>query len=157
MESVAEENFPVIKILLTADSVWTRRQLHAAQLERCTATLLRETGVHQGMFAGVKLCHREEMAQLHGQYMNDPTPTDVLSFESCDEDQSYLGDVIACVDVAAEHAARLGHSVVAECQFYVLHGLLHLLGLDDHQPRQRRHMLKLQKEALLQQGIVFKS
>ena len=44
------------------------------------------------------------------------------------------GDVVVCVDEARRQAVNRGHEVRAEVLLYAVHGLLHLLGYDDHEP-----------------------
>lgn len=79
---------------------------------------------------------KKEICDLHGQYFNDPSPTDCISFpldEEEDEDNGYriLGDVFVCPEVAIEYAATHQTDPYEETSLYVVHGLLHLLGYDD--------------------------
>src|SRR5205809_3470843 len=64
----------------------------------------------------------DEMADLHQRYMDEPGPTDVLSFPM-DED-GLLGDVIVCPTVAAGNNPDRD----AELRLLVVHGTLHLPG-----------------------------
>lgn len=89
------------------------------------------------------------MARLHGEYMNDPTPTDVLTFDlGTSIDRRRLeGEIVVCADVALEHAGRRG--VRRELALYVAHGVLHLAGYDDHTPRGYARM-HAREDALLE-------
>jgi len=66
----------------------------------------------------------DEMADLHLRYMDEPGPTDVLSFPM-DED-GLIGDVVVC----PAEAERNNPDVGAELRLLVVHGVLHLLGYD---------------------------
>lgn len=146
-----------IQIGLTEDSDIDEDDIACLELERCTPFLLEKTQ-RQGRFAvGLYVCGAKEMAKLHNQFMQDPTATDVMAFEAeQDENEGqndpdepiYLGDIIVCSDVAKEEAKDRNHSWQDELKFYVLHGMLHLLGLDDHSDEERAHMHALQTEAL---------
>jgi probable rRNA maturation factor len=81
----------------------------------------------------------EEMADLHGRYLDDPEPTDVLSF-TMDED-GLLGDVVICPAVAAAQNPDLA----AELRLLLVHGILHLLGYDHDQEEERQAMWKRQE------------
>jgi probable rRNA maturation factor len=76
----------------------------------------------------------DEMADLHVRYLDEPGPTDVLSFPM-DED-GLLGDVVVC----PAEAARNNTDVAAELRLLVVHGVLHLLGYDHEADDDRRAM-----------------
>jgi probable rRNA maturation factor len=88
---------------------------------------------------------------LNKRYLDHDEPTDVLSFPLSEPGGGRLaGEVVIGVEVAKEQAAQRGHDVQAELALYVIHGLLHLCGHDDHEPadadamREReRHYLRL--------------
>ena len=75
-----------------------------------------------------------EMADLHVRYLDEPGPTDVLSFPM-DED-GLLGDVVVC----PSEAARNNPDLPAELRLLVVHGVLHLLGYDHEADDERRAM-----------------
>lgn len=97
------------------------------------------------------------MEQLHVQWMDEPGPTDVLSFpmdelrpaKPGDEPATgILGDIVLCPSVAKKQAESAGHSVDAELQLLTVHGLLHLLGYDHASPEEEKEMFGLQRELL---------
>lgn len=99
------------------------------------------------------------MEQLHIQWMDEPGPTDVLSFpmdelrppKPGDEPaMGVLGDIVLCPTVAAKQAVAAGHSVEAELQLLTVHGLLHLLGYDHAEPDEEKEMFGLQDSLLAQ-------
>jgi probable rRNA maturation factor len=68
---------------------------------------------------------------LNRQYLNHDWPTDVLSFV-LDRGSTHLnGEVVLSADTAAVAAAEAGWSAADEQLLYVVHGMLHLVGLDD--------------------------
>ncbi len=90
---------------------------------------------------------------LNKRDLNHDEPTDVLSFPLSEANSRKLsGELVIGVEVARDRAAEMGHDVQAEVCLYVIHGLLHLCGFDDHEDdeatkmREReRHYLKLLK------------
>ena len=104
----------------------------------------------------------DEMAQLHEQYTGVAGTTDVLTFDLIDaaeggsppgsnEPPSTLeSDIILCLDEAKRQASQRGHEPRQELLLYAIHGLMHLLGEDDHDEAayQRMHA---REDALLQQ------
>lgn len=90
----------------------------------------------------VRLVDDAEMIRQHARHLDDPTTTDVLTFELSDEaDGPIDAALILCVDEAARQSAERGHTVERELLLYVLHGLLHCAGHDDHddEPCRRMH------------------
>lgn len=97
------------------------------------------------------------MEQLHVQWMDEPGPTDVLSFPM-DElrpgtadrptPPGLLGDIVVCPQVADVQAKAAGHTMTDEIALLTTHGLLHLLGYDHALPEEERRMFGLQRELL---------
>jgi probable rRNA maturation factor len=88
----------------------------------------------RGVELSLSFVGEEEMADLHVRYLDEPGPTDVLSFPM-DED-GLLGDVVVC----PAEAARNNPDVPAELRLLVVHGVLHLLGYDHEADEDRRAM-----------------
>lgn len=112
--------------------------------------------IHAASELAVVFVDNEAMSQLHSEWMGLEGPTDVMSFPM-DElrhgtvqqpAQGLLGDIVISPEVAAEHAARGGHSVADELALLVTHGMLHLLGYDHHDPEEKHDMFSLQHQLL---------
>jgi probable rRNA maturation factor len=97
------------------------------------------------------------MEVLHIQWMDEPGPTDVLSFPMDElrpgsEGQltpaGLLGDIVVCPQVAAIQAEAAGHATINEILLLTTHGVLHLLGFDHAEPEEEKEMFGLQREIL---------
>ena len=91
--------------------------------------------------------------RLHFDHMGDDTPTDVLSFPLERSPGGMLGEIVASADTARREAARRGVAPADELLLYVVHGVLHLLGFDDHTPAERKRMRAAERAALRAAGI----
>ena len=98
------------------------------------------------------------MEQLHVQWMDEPGPTDVLSFpmdelrpgtEENPTPPGLLGDIVLCPQVAETQAAAAKHSTMDELQLLTCHGVLHLLGYDHAEPDEEKEMFGIQRDILL--------
>ena len=89
------------------------------------------------------------LAKLHADYLDDPTTTDVITFEG-DEAMQLAGDVCVSVDTALTYSTRHGKPFAEELTRYVIHGWLHLAGYDDLEPRKKRRMRAAEDRALKQ-------
>jgi rRNA maturation RNase YbeY len=82
-----------------------------------------------------------EIRRLHERYLGVRRATDVLAFDLEGPGPSrLLGEVIISADTAQRQAARLGVPVALEMDLLLVHGLLHLVGYDDHEPGDARRM-----------------
>ena len=80
------------------------------------------------------------IAKVHGEFLDDPTPTDVITFEH--------GEILIGVPIASANAKRYRHPVEHEVALCAIHGLLHLLGYDDLVESERMIMHARQEEIL---------
>ncbi|MEO8863814.1 MAG: rRNA maturation RNase YbeY [Opitutaceae bacterium] len=86
------------------------------------------------------------LAQLHADFLADPSPTDVITFEG-NPDEGTAGEICVSVDAAIrEVGARRDFS--AELTLYLVHGWLHLAGYDDLQPMKKRRMRRAEARAM---------
>lgn len=99
---------------------------------------------------------------LNRQYLEHDWETDVISFvldlkESESGGKTLCGQLIVSTETAARVATELGHSMEMELVLYVIHGTLHLCGLDDHQPEDIAEMQRQEKKYLEQFGFSTES
>ncbi len=87
------------------------------------------------------------LARLHDDFLNDPAPTDVITFPGGPADD-FAGEICVSVDRAAEEAAKRQHPFALELTLYLVHGWLHLAGLDDLTPAGRRQMRQGERRLL---------
>jgi probable rRNA maturation factor len=117
---------------------------------RRTASLARQllkTLALEGKDFTVCFVDDEKIKQLNAAYRQKATPTDVLSFpwqaeglpngsgdESAEdpgrEFDGFLGDVVISVETARRNARAEGQAPATEISWLILHGLLHLIGMD---------------------------
>lgn len=80
------------------------------------------------------------MASLHRQFMNESGPTDVITFQH--------GEIFISAETALRHARKFGNTLNGELRLYIIHGLLHLHGFDDHSDAGARKMRAMEKRIL---------
>jgi probable rRNA maturation factor len=92
--------------------------------------------------------------RLNQRYLQHDEPTDVLSFPLSEAKAARLsGELIIGVEVAREQAQRRGHEEQAELALYVIHGLLHLCGYDDHTALGAARMRTKERHYLQELGL----
>lgn len=95
------------------------------------------------------------ITKLNRRHLGKDNPTDVLAFvDGEDEDgRLRLGDIAISAETARREAAARGVQFNHELVFYGLHGLLHLLGMEDDDDDDRAAMLRAQAKAMRDFGI----
>jgi len=105
--------------------------------------LLRETGVGALPRLGgleITLLDDDEMARIHGEFLDDASPTDVITFDH--------GELLVGVESAQRQAAIFASSPAREIALYGIHGMLHLAGYDDRCEKDAQEMAIRQMELL---------
>ncbi len=124
--------------------------------------LVRRALLSEGIRAAevaVLLADDRRIAVLHGEWLDDATPTDVITFDLSDPpglpggDGVLRGDIVVSTETAARMAAEVGWTARLETAYYVLHGILHLAGHDDLSPGPRRAMRRRERTLLESLGL----
>lgn len=87
------------------------------------------------------------LAQLHADFLDDPTVTDVITFEG-DAMLGTAGEICVSADRAAAYAKETGRDFSTELTLYLVHGWLHLAGYDDLKPHLKRRMRAAEARAM---------
>jgi probable rRNA maturation factor len=117
------------------------------RMRQVVRAIIRDAGISEATIS-IAILDDAAIAKLHGQFLDDPTPTDVLSFVLEHTDKSLEGEVVASADTARACAPRYKLSPEQELLLYVIHGTLHLVGYDDATPRQSAVMRRKEAEYL---------
>lgn len=87
--------------------------------------------------------------QVNRDHLRHDYPTDVITFPYSESDEIPLrGEIVISADHAISQGERFGHAPDRELLLYVIHGLLHLVGYDDHEPADKKVMHKRQAKLL---------
>ncbi len=130
--------------LLAVNVVW---------LERLARRAVLAIGA-DGAEIGVLIVDDRRIARLHDEWMQDPEPTDVITFDlGSDPPRRLVGDIAVSAETAKRMAKELGWQPRHELAYYLVHGLLHLAGYDDLTPGDRRRMRKAERDVMIAVGL----
>lgn len=125
--------------LPAATARWRATAAHA--VPKCVAAAREaESPLAQLVEVDFILVSDRTIAKVHGDFLDDPTPTDVITF--------HHGEILISLDTAERQAAEHGEDYEREVARYMVHGLLHLAGWSDHDPAERAEMHRIQEEIL---------
>jgi rRNA maturation RNase YbeY len=154
-----QKSQPIEKLWTEFDSVTVRnrqstRRVKVPLLRRITRTLVREL-LHKKRFElGVFLVNEPEITQLNEEYVRHKGSTDVITLDYCEADMA--GEIFVCVDEACIQAKRFRTTWQSEVVRYVVHGVLHLSGYDDHRSKERRRMKEAEDRLLAELSKRFR-
>lgn len=135
--------------------------LSKESLERFVLRARRAAGLHG--IANILVTSSAAVKSLNLRFRGKEKATDVLSFPSAlplypagRKARFLAGDIAISADIAAQNAARLGHSVAEEVKILTLHGILHLAGLDHERDNgdMARKEMKLRRALGLPAGLI---
>ncbi|MBN9240677.1 MAG: rRNA maturation RNase YbeY [Micrococcales bacterium 70-64] len=127
-------------------------------VQRLAVFALDQMHVHPDAELAIVFVDEAAMESLHVQWMDEPGPTDVLSFpmdelrpgtEDNPAPAGLLGDIVVCPQVAIAQAEAAGHSPLEEMLLLTTHGILHLLGFDHAEPEDEKEMFGIQRDILV--------
>ena len=108
--------------------------------------------IHPQAELSILLVDTDTMSAYHEKYMDEPGPTDVLSFpmdelrppkDGEEPPLGMLGDIVLCPEVTAAQASDSNRTPDEEADYLLIHGLLHLLGYDHAEPEEKKEMFGL--------------
>ena len=85
----------------------------------------------------ISIVDDEAIAAVHAEFLDDPTPTDAITFP--------YGEILVSCDNAERYAEEHGLQMREELFRYMVHGLVHLHGYRDYEPADRDAMFAVQE------------
>ena len=140
---------------LTIQNRQRTRAINTRQLRQIIATLLAELLKIKNAELGVTLVAAPEMTRLNEAFLQHEGSTDVITFDHREPGTLNLefgttlhGEIFVCVDEAIVQARRFRTTWQSEVVRYIVHGVLHLLGHQDHRAADRRAMKREENRLL---------
>ncbi len=132
-------------------------KLEEILLENAVIAALKNQSASQEVSISILLTDDEEIRALNRQYRGFDASTDVLSFDVHERDPEtgllHLGEIAVSIPYAAKQAKRNGHPLEAEVQLLIIHGVLHLIGHDHAEAKEKEKMWRAQSEILTELGL----
>ena len=128
-------------------------RINEASVRRFAIFVMKRTGCSAGSELSVSFVGSNAMRRLNREYRGVDRDTDVLAFP-LDEagkgipGERVLGDIVISVDRAINQARSWKNTINRELLLYLVHGILHLCGMDDRTSTGRNEMWKRQRDIL---------
>ncbi|MBR6275537.1 MAG: rRNA maturation RNase YbeY [Prevotella sp.] len=119
-----------------------KRRETTAWIRRVAATYGRKVGE-----VGYLFCNDEHILQVNREYLGHDYYTDIITFDY-DEGDTVNGDLVISLDTVRTNAEKFHKPYAEELHRVIIHGILHLCGLNDKGPGERELMEEAENRAL---------
>ena len=119
-----------------------KRRETTAWIKRVAATYGKKVGE-----VGYLFCDDEHILEVNNEYLGHDYYTDIITFDYC-EDDVLNGDLVISLDTVRSNAELFGKAYDEELHRVIIHGILHLCGLNDKGPGEREQMEAAEDAAL---------
>jgi len=125
------------------------KKINTRLLKQIVNELLAELKISK-VKLGINFVAAREMTLINETFLQHAGSTDVITFDYADKTEGTIlaGEIFVCVDEAIVHAKKFKTKWQAEIVRYIVHGVLHLLGHDDHRVAARRKMKREENRLL---------
>ena len=123
----------------------SRLRVDKRLLKKAACLILKDAGIEAAEIS-IAVVDDPMIAQVHAEFLDDDSPTDVISFVLDSSPGRLEGEVVASADTAIARAPEFDWSPAEELLLYVIHGVLHLVGYDDTTPKARKTMRKMERQ-----------
>ena len=96
---------------------------------------------------GYLFVDEEKILEVNREYLGHDYYTDVITFDY-DEDETVSGDIVISLDTVRSNAQLFGKTYEEELYRVIIHGILHLCGINDKGPGEREIMEAAENKAL---------
>jgi probable rRNA maturation factor len=147
------EKSPTALIVEVSDTQTHLPGLDRSRLAAIARRLLEAEGVSRAEVS-IAVVDDATIREVNRRHLDHDWPTDVISFVLSDPDDDRLsGELVVSAETAVTMAARDGLDPQTEVVLYVIHGLLHLCGLDDQTETDATAMRTREGELLAAEGL----
>ena len=119
-----------------------KRRETTAWIRRVAATYGKKVGE-----VGYLFCDDEHILEVNHEYLQHDYYTDIITFDYC-EDDVLNGDIVISLDTVRSNAELFGKPYEEELHRVIIHGILHLCGINDKGPGERELMEAAENKAL---------
>lgn len=106
-------------------------------------------------------CNDDKILEVNKQYLQHNYYTDIITFDYCEDEllmghkDTLSGDLFISLDTVRSNAIQQGTTYEEELHRVIIHGVLHLIGINDKGPGEREIMETAENKALEMKGLTI--
>ncbi|MFV0469989.1 MAG: rRNA maturation RNase YbeY [Dysgonomonas sp.] len=121
-----------------------KRRIISAWIKQTASSYGKKVGEISYIF-----CSDEKILEINREYLNHDYYTDIITFDYTEEN-TISGDIFISLDTVKSNSEQFGTEYLEEIDRIIIHGILHLCGINDKAPGEREHMTDCENKALEQ-------
>ena len=129
---------------ITLKNLQNKLPIHPEKIKKLILKVLRGEKVKESGWINICFVDNPQIKKFNAKFLKTRSSTDVLAFDLSDrkEKNIILADIMISTQAALKQAGKFKTSPGYELSLYVVHGILHILGFNDHSPLQIKLMRK---------------
>jgi probable rRNA maturation factor len=143
---------PVNIVFVDEQNLRPVTEAECERIQRILGELAADHGFQHGEVS-VAILDDASIQQYNKKYLQHDWPTDVISFLLSEEEDVLDGQLLISRETADTIAAELPWDGDVELLLYAIHGMLHLVGYDDHSPEELAFMRAQERAYLLKADV----
>ena len=118
------------------------------KIKKLIQAVLKGEGIQESGWINICFVNNRQIKKLNAQFLKINSATDVLAFNLSDKKNTgtILADIVISAQESRNQARNFKTTPDYELSLYVVHGLLHILGFNDHTPREIKLMRKKESQ-----------
>ncbi|MDD5109184.1 MAG: rRNA maturation RNase YbeY [Candidatus Omnitrophica bacterium] len=127
---------------ITIKNLQNKLPIHASKIKKLIRKIVEGEKVKESGWINICFVNNARIKKFNAKFLKNNTTTDVLAFNLGDRKKVILADIMISTDKAIKQAHNFNTTCDYELLLYVAHGILHILGFDDHTKSQIKIMRK---------------
>jgi len=135
-------------VKITLQNQQNKFQIHTGKIKKLILKVLKGEQVKESGWINICFVNNPQIKKFNAKFLKIKGSTDVLAFNLSDKKEKnvILADIMISVQEALKQAVNYKTTPDYELSLYIVHGLLHILGFDDHTPAQIKLMRKKESQ-----------
>jgi probable rRNA maturation factor len=129
-------------VRITLRNLQNKLPIHSRRIKNLILKVLKGERVKESVWVNICFVDNRQVKKFNAKFLNSQSATDVLAFNLSDKKEKniILADIMISAQEALKQAGNFETTPDYELSLYVVHGLLHILGFNDHTACQKKRM-----------------
>ncbi len=151
MSNTPDNNRPSLEVEINVDPKFSN-DVDEDSIRAAVIAAAQHRGFHTGEI-GVRVTDDSTIRQINMRHLDHDYETDVISFAYTADSPRIEGELVVSIETARDRAAEIHWNATHELLLYVVHGTLHIAGMDDHDDEDRAAMRAAERDVMTELGI----
>ena len=136
------------RVEITLNNLQNKLPIRTRKIKNLILTVLKNELVKKSGWINICFVDNPQIKKFNAKFLKTKSTTDVLAFDLSGKNEKHiiLADIMISTETALKQAASFKTTPDYELSLYVVHGLLHILGFNDHTARQIKLMRKKESQ-----------